>query len=70
MLIKMLVHILQEYKMIYILDKSFSNIGKKQKWLKENKFKHEPTIKTKGGYLFEFYDEEAAVAFKLKFLTE
>ena len=36
-----------------------------QKWLKDNKIKHFPTIKGGGGHTYYFITEEDAMAFKL-----
>lgn len=37
-----------------------------QKWLKENKIKHEPTEKRFDGWVFRLNSEEDAMAVKLK----
>jgi len=36
-----------------------------QKWLRDNKIKHHPTLKVDGGHIYCLLTEEDAMAFKL-----
>ena len=43
-----------------------SHVCEMQKWCQDNNIKHKPTEKSvDDGYIFSFYDEKSAIAFKL-----